>query len=213
MKINGKNDMTFLISNAAVKDAISHWKHLATIVHEPQNDDEYQKLVAFLDKLLDIVGENESHELMGFVDFISHIISVYDEEHNDSFKKATGIQALKFLMQEHGLRQADLPEIGSQGVVSEILNGKRKLNIDQIIKLSRTRTYWHFDTYHLDLVLQRTSGSFPGIRFLRSRLRESFDNSVQTIECCNLSRIFGNRASDRLLGLMRVAALWVLPLV
>ncbi len=30
-----------------------------------------------------------------------------------------------YLMEEHGLRQSDLPEIGSQGVVSEILNGKR----------------------------------------------------------------------------------------
>ena len=30
-------------------------------------------------------------------------------------------------MEEHGTNQSDLKEIGSQGVVSEILNGKRKL--------------------------------------------------------------------------------------
>jgi HTH-type transcriptional regulator/antitoxin HigA len=35
-------------------------------------------------------------------------------------------------MNEHGLRQSDLPEIGSQGVVSEILSGKRELNTRQI---------------------------------------------------------------------------------
>jgi HTH-type transcriptional regulator/antitoxin HigA len=35
-------------------------------------------------------------------------------------------------MEEHGLTQADLPEVGSQGVVSEILNGKRELNVRQI---------------------------------------------------------------------------------
>jgi len=30
-----------------------------------------------------------------------------------------------------GLSQSDIPEVGSQGVVSEILNGKRELNIRQ----------------------------------------------------------------------------------
>jgi HTH-type transcriptional regulator/antitoxin HigA len=40
-------------------------------------------------------------------------------------------------MQQHGLRQGDLPEIGSQGVVSEILSGRRELNIRQIRALAR----------------------------------------------------------------------------
>ena len=35
-----------------------------------------------------------------------------------------------------GLRQSDLPEIGSQGVVSEVLSGKRDLNARQIRALS-----------------------------------------------------------------------------
>jgi HTH-type transcriptional regulator/antitoxin HigA len=40
-------------------------------------------------------------------------------------------------MQQHGLSQGDLPEIGSQGVVSEILRGKRELNRRQIEALAR----------------------------------------------------------------------------
>jgi len=43
---------------------------------------------------------------------------------------------LAFLMEQHGLRQGDMPEIGSQGVVSEILSGKRDLNVRQIRALS-----------------------------------------------------------------------------
>jgi HTH-type transcriptional regulator/antitoxin HigA len=50
--------------------------------------------------------------------------------------EGTGIQALKFLMEQHGLKQADMHEIGSQGVVSEILAGKRDLNIRQVRALS-----------------------------------------------------------------------------
>jgi HTH-type transcriptional regulator/antitoxin HigA len=40
-------------------------------------------------------------------------------------------------MSEHDLRQTDLPEIGSQGVVSEVLTGKRELNTRQIKRLAK----------------------------------------------------------------------------
>jgi HTH-type transcriptional regulator / antitoxin HigA len=40
-------------------------------------------------------------------------------------------------MSAHDIKQSDLPEIGSQGVVSEILNGKRQLNLRQIKALSK----------------------------------------------------------------------------
>ena len=39
---------------------------------------------------------------------------------------------LRFFMEEHDLTQGHLPEAGSQGVVSEILNGRRELNVRQI---------------------------------------------------------------------------------
>ena len=42
----------------------------------------------------------------------------------------------KYLMKEHGFRQKDLTEIGSPGVISEVLSGKRELNRRQIKALS-----------------------------------------------------------------------------
>ena len=49
----------------------------------------------------------------------------------------SGIDALKFLMEQHGLGQSDLKnKIGSQGVLSEILNGKQQLNLSHIKKLA-----------------------------------------------------------------------------
>ena len=35
-------------------------------------------------------------------------------------------------MQEHGLNQSDLPEVGTQSVVSAVLAGKRSLNLRQV---------------------------------------------------------------------------------
>lgn len=130
--------MTALARNNYLSQTIQHWKHISPIIHDPQNDDEYAELARMLDELLDIVGDNESHELMGLVDVISHMITMYDENHDEQLQKGSGIDALKFLMEQHGLDQRDLKnEIGSQGVVSEILNGKRQLNISHIKKLAQ----------------------------------------------------------------------------
>ncbi len=130
-------NMTALARNDFIQETIQHWKHISLVIHEPQNADDYDKLSDLLDTLLDLVGENESHELIGLVDVISHMIASYDEENYGQFDRATGVDALKFLMEQHHLKQIDLKsEIGSQGVVSEILNGKRQLNVVQIKKLS-----------------------------------------------------------------------------
>ena len=130
--------MTALAHNNYLEETIQYWKYISPIIHDPQNDDEYENLARMLDQLLDIVGDNESHELMGLVDVISHMITMYDENHEEQSQKGSAIDALKFLMEQHGLDQSDLnDEIGSQGVVSEILNGKRQLNISHIKKLAK----------------------------------------------------------------------------
>ena len=46
------------------------------------------------------------------------------------------VALLKTLMLQHNLNQSDLREIGSQGLISEVLNGKRSLNLKQVKKLA-----------------------------------------------------------------------------
>lgn len=70
-----------------------------------------------------------------FIDTLSVLIEAYDEEHH-KVPDLFGAEMLKFLMEQHGLSQGDLPEIGSQGVVSEVLRGKRELDVRQIRALS-----------------------------------------------------------------------------
>lgn len=45
-----------LAPNDYMQETIQYWKKISSIVHEPQNADDYKKLSSFLDKLLDIVG-------------------------------------------------------------------------------------------------------------------------------------------------------------
>jgi HTH-type transcriptional regulator/antitoxin HigA len=57
----------------------------------------------------------------------------------DSFcsERVTGAALVRFLMDQHELRQADLPEIGPQSVVSEILSGRRELTLTHIRGLAK----------------------------------------------------------------------------
>lgn len=119
-----------------LSQAIKYWDHIAPVVKYPKNHKEYSKLVSRLDELLGLVGEDEDHRLMGLVDAMSNLISAYEEAHFQA-PAVKGIEALKFFMKTHHLSQAELPEIGSQGVVSEVLHEKRLLNVRQIKLLSK----------------------------------------------------------------------------
>ena len=64
------------------------------------------------------------------------LVHAYEEQHHP-MPGSTGAETLQFLMAEHQLTQSDLPEIGSQGVVSEILHGRRELNVRQVRALAK----------------------------------------------------------------------------
>ena len=101
----------------------------------PHNEKDYNILVNLLDNLIDEVGNTENHPLTSLMETIGTLIETYESQH---IKEIGGnsIDVLNALIKEHGLKQSDLSETGSQGVVSEILSGKRQLNVRQIRILS-----------------------------------------------------------------------------
>ena len=130
-RVSGKNKMI----DYNFEELSHQWQTIASILTVPRSEEEYDQLVNFLDRVLDEVEDNENHPLASLVDTIGTLIEAYDNEHYP-FSEGNPIEALKYLMEEHNLTQNDLPEIGTQGVVSEILSGKRSLNIRQIYSLS-----------------------------------------------------------------------------
>ena len=51
--------------------------------------------------------------------------------------RAKPVEILRFLMDQHGLKQKDLVDVfGTRSIVSEVLSGKRKLNKEHIQRLS-----------------------------------------------------------------------------
>lgn len=96
---------------------------------------EYHRAVAMLDEIIDEIGEQEAHPLADLVETLALAVSAYEEVHVP-VPVSSGPEILRALMEDHGLSQSDLPEVGSQGVVSEVLSGKRDLNVRQIARLA-----------------------------------------------------------------------------
>lgn len=97
---------------------------------------DYARAVDIVDAILDEIGENEKHPLAELADALSVFIERYETEH-ERLPVASPVAVLRFLMEQHGLRQSDLPEIGSQGVVSDVMRGRRELNAGQIRRLAK----------------------------------------------------------------------------
>ncbi len=124
-------------AHTKVKHLLPAWQafHAKTDIGPIRDEEHYHRMIDTLDALLEVTGNDETHPVMGLVDIVGDLIEDYESEHH-ALPAVAGIDALKFLMEQHGLKQSDLSEIGSQGVVSEILAGKRALNIRQVQALS-----------------------------------------------------------------------------
>lgn len=113
----------------------AHWIAISP-VFTIRNEHEYELAVERLNGLLDEIGADETHPLYTLLDTLGTVIREYEERHFP-MPACSGADMLRFLMEEHALTQSDLPEVGSQGVVSEILNAKRELNVRQIRALAK----------------------------------------------------------------------------
>lgn len=117
------------------KKLVKVWPQISSAFSPPKNNKELESLIEFADNLMDQTKGDEKHPLMGLLDVVGTLISDYERK-NVREPKGSPIGCLKFLMQEHGLKQKDLTELGSPGVTSDIFSGRRELNKRQIKALS-----------------------------------------------------------------------------
>ncbi len=69
------------MQNLDVNKTADAWSSLADRVFVPHTEEEYRRLVALLDGLIDEVGENELHPLASLMEVISILIEKYEDEH------------------------------------------------------------------------------------------------------------------------------------
>ncbi len=88
---------------------------------------EYDAAVEHLNRLLDAGGANQAHPLAGLVEALGEMIQSY-ERRQTPMPAAEPRDALRYLMEEHALRQSGLAETCSQGTISDILSGRREIS-------------------------------------------------------------------------------------
>jgi HTH-type transcriptional regulator/antitoxin HigA len=116
-------------------DTIKVWPVVSKVLSTFETEQQYNKAVRWLDELIDEAGENEALLIESLIDTLGTLVKDY-EDRNIPEPDADPIDCLKFLMEEHNLKLSDLPEMGSQEVVSDILSGKKPLTVKQIKALS-----------------------------------------------------------------------------
>ncbi len=97
-----------------------------------KTSEDYEKALSSMETVFDI----NKGPLSEYAEALAILIEHYEDNHYP-VKNATGVEIIKFLMEQNNLKQKDLVGIiGGKSAVSEILSGKRQLNLNHIRKLA-----------------------------------------------------------------------------
>jgi HTH-type transcriptional regulator/antitoxin HigA len=69
------------MSTAQLNQAFAVWPQVELALRVPHNDRAYRQLVKQLDRLVDEVGEDESHPLASMMEVMGVLIEKYEDEH------------------------------------------------------------------------------------------------------------------------------------
>ena len=116
------------------EDIQAHWQVISPLF-VIRNESDYDEAIEHLNELIDEVGVNEEHPLYDLLDTLGTVIHAYEEEHH-TIPDCDAVEMLQFLMEEYELGVADLPELGEPDSVSNVLERKRELTVQNIRDLA-----------------------------------------------------------------------------
>lgn len=99
-------------------------------------DEQYDLMVSQLNQLLDI--SNPTAEEEDILHLLGTLIADYEaREYQDENFELRGIELIKELMAQQGLKQKDLvPIFKTKSIASAVLNGKRNLTVEHINQIA-----------------------------------------------------------------------------
>lgn len=126
---NDKIDIRALQKTWTAFDRVAHLRPI-------RSAQEYDRTVALMNFLLDVVGDKENHALAGLLDLVGELVEDYDSSHF-AIEPSEPKEVLRYLIAIRGLKQGDLAEIVPQSNLSAILAGKRKISVTLAGKLAK----------------------------------------------------------------------------
>ncbi len=124
------------MQNHSLQNAMFHWGHVADVISMPKSPQDYEVLLQNIEDAMQLIANEPNPALTSLLTAMSKVAKEYENK-NFSNQNLKALDALKYLIKLHGIKQADLKEIGSQGVVSEVLNGKRALTLRHVKELAK----------------------------------------------------------------------------
>lgn len=124
-------------SSSALPELAQAWSALQVhaLIRPIRNEADFQRVHALADVLADEVGDDDSHPLFSLFELVMDLIQRWEDEHV-SIPDAKPKEVLRFLLEEHGLKQKDLSDIASPTLISDILAGRREISRALAKKLS-----------------------------------------------------------------------------
>ena len=87
-----------------------------------------------LDRLMEQATRSVAEE--AYLGALTDLVEVYENAHI-AMPPTSGVAALRYLMDENGLKQSDLaPLFGTLSIISEVLSGKRRLALAHMERLA-----------------------------------------------------------------------------
>jgi len=128
----GNSDIKTFIEAASDQNAAFILQYLNI-----QDEESHDRAIELAGALMDEIGDVSNHPVQIFMDLLGDAIARYEDKIYPAIS-ANPVEMLKFLMEAQGVKQSDLADIfGSQGNVSQVLKGERKLNnLEHIRKLA-----------------------------------------------------------------------------
>ena len=117
--------MSFVNENLPV---LEEWSRFLSI----NSDQELENALVLIESLIDRKHAGETH-LSPIIESLGDSIEEYESKY--PVENLSGVEMLKFLMEQNNHRQVDLYDIAARSDISNILSGKRRLNINHIKKL------------------------------------------------------------------------------
>ena len=112
------------------------WLKIAPLLIPISSEDECDRREEQIRKLIKLNKDKKDPQISYLIQCMALTIEDYEKK-QFPLEKPTAIEVLKYLMTEHGLNESDLPEIGNQSLVSNLLTGKEELNLTMIKILAK----------------------------------------------------------------------------
>ena len=101
------------------------------VIHSEQQN---AKFIAMLEKLTSLKKVTQAQKKL--IELLTVLVGEYESKHYP-VPDAGPLDIIRHLMEQHGLRQKDLVDVFvTESIVSDVLNGKRELSKEHIMRLS-----------------------------------------------------------------------------